>query len=203
MVPLLLVLPGPMPAHGPEALSCSAQMVRIPGGSYRIGAGAQLPEEQPAGADRANTLQGPFPISDRAEAGLAGTAPVGSFAPTAYGLFDMTGHVWEWTRDFQGMGHGAQAERGPAPSTSSRSGWTGPSCRRRRSAVWRRPCAPRPPASERGLAPDPAPGATSPPFPLPRRPPSRSTADRPRPMKDLRRSVVTLPALQICRKTSS
>ncbi len=67
---------------------------------------------------RANTWQGEFPRRNSAEDGHAGTAPVGSFPPNGYGLFDMTGNVWEWTADWYVPGHGGLAQ-GPDPSIAS------------------------------------------------------------------------------------
>ena len=48
----------------------------------------------------ANTFQGHFPDKNTKEDGHELAAPVASFPPNNYGLYDMAGNVWEWTSDW-------------------------------------------------------------------------------------------------------
>jgi formylglycine-generating enzyme len=57
-------------------------------------------EHFPDGKPMANTWQGDFPWQNLKADGFEGTSPVRSFAPNGYGLYDMTGNVWEWTSDW-------------------------------------------------------------------------------------------------------
>jgi formylglycine-generating enzyme len=57
-------------------------------------------EFRPAGKWMANTFQGNFPSTDTGEDGHVGAAPVASFPPNGYGLYDTAENVWQWTSDW-------------------------------------------------------------------------------------------------------
>jgi formylglycine-generating enzyme required for sulfatase activity len=47
----------------------------------------------------ANVFTGEFPHNDTGEDGFKGTAPIKSFPPNAFGLYDMAGNAWEHCSD--------------------------------------------------------------------------------------------------------
>jgi formylglycine-generating enzyme required for sulfatase activity len=111
-----------------DARRYAAWLSRITGKPYRL-----LSEAEYEYAARAGTSTS-YPWGDsigqnNADCGECGsrwdakqTAPAGSFAANAFGLYDMIGNVWEWVEDcFHGNYSGAPADG---------SAWTSPACQR-------------------------------------------------------------------------
>jgi sulfatase modifying factor 1 len=89
-------------------------------------------EETSDGRYMANTWQGDFPMRNDRLDGWEWTSPVGTYPPNGYGLFDMTGNVWEWTGD----GFGTQDVRIPRKITKGGSFLCAPNyCHRYRPAA--------------------------------------------------------------------
>jgi formylglycine-generating enzyme required for sulfatase activity len=80
---------------------------------------------RPNGRWMANTFQGKFPVKDTGADGHVGIAAVARYPPNGYGLYDMSGNVWQWTSDwyrfdYYGMlvEQGAVARNPQGPSDS-------------------------------------------------------------------------------------
>jgi sulfatase modifying factor 1 len=76
----------------------------------------------PGGRWRCNIWQGRFPDVNTVEDGYLTTAPVKSFRPNGYGLWNSAGNVWEWCADWFSPEYyatsPAQDPKGPATGTS-------------------------------------------------------------------------------------
>ncbi|MBD0672063.1 formylglycine-generating enzyme family protein [Streptomyces sp. CBMA156] len=78
-------------------------------------------ELDPEGEYRCNIWRGTFPTRNTAADGHRGTAPVDAFEPNGFGLYNVSGNVWEWCADWWTTDHPAGrppvGPAGPAAGT--------------------------------------------------------------------------------------
>lgn len=79
-------------------------------------------DDLPADGFAANIWQGDFPVRNTGADGFVTTAPVRSYTPNAYGLWQPVGNVWEWCADWFSPAYYASSPdadpRGPVEGTA-------------------------------------------------------------------------------------
>jgi formylglycine-generating enzyme required for sulfatase activity len=106
-----------------DAQQYVAWLSAVTGKTYRLLSEAEYEYATRAGTQTAYPWGNGIKLKDAAMANCYGcgdqwggyqTAPVGSFAPNRFGLYDMVGNVWEWTEDcWHGYYYGAPPDGSP------------------------------------------------------------------------------------------